>query len=303
MRNFLLTLLMLATFALCVSLGSTGFDFDIITSLRMPRVICVCLIGASLSICGVAMQTLLKNPLADGSTLGISSGASIGAVVAIILGGSFIFPFAVITAFLSLLLILFLTKKFDPGLNTNTIILVGVVFSMFSTSIISLLIALFPENLRSITFWTMGSVVGVDYAKCIVLGIAFVVCGAVIYRFSNELNILSVGEENARNLGVNVGLVKIVVMVVVAVLIGVSVSIAGTIAFVGLIVPHICRFIVGTNAKKLMPASIVFGSTFLMLCDLISRTVVIPRELPIGVITSIIGAVVFVIVFTKQRKR
>lgn len=294
---------MAATFILCVGLGSTGFDFDIIGSIRLPRVICVCLLGASLSVCGVAMQTLLKNPLADGSTLGISSGASIGAVIAIILGGTFIFPFAVVAAFLSLLLILFLTKRLDPGLNTNTIILVGVVFSMFATSIISLLIALFPDNLRSITFWTMGSVVGVDYLKCIILGIAFVVCGLVIYKFANELNIMSTGEENARNLGVNVNLVKIIIMIAVAVLIGFSVSIAGTISFVGLIVPHICRFIIGSNAKKLIPTTIVFGATFLMLCDLISRTIIIPKELPIGVITSIIGAFVFIVVFFKQRKK
>ncbi|MDO5328857.1 MAG: iron ABC transporter permease [Coriobacteriia bacterium] len=302
-KYIVLVLLTLAVFVVCVCVGSVGLDTDIITSLRLPRVICVALLGAALSICGVAMQTLLKNPLADGSTLGVSSGASIGAVAAMILGIPFVFPFAVIAAFLSLLLILALTRRIDPGFNTNTIILVGVVFAMFASSIISLLIALFPQNALTITFWTFGSVVGVDYYKCAILAVVLCLGFIVFMARANELNIMSIGEENASHIGVNVGITKIIILVCVAVLIGVSVAIAGTIAFVGLIVPHICRFIVGANAKKLLPASLFYGSCFLMLADLLSRTIASPIELPIGVVTSVIGAVVFMFVFFRQRKK
>ena len=277
-------------------------DFDIIVNMRLPRVICVALLGGALSICGVAMQTLLKNPLADGSTLGVSSGASIGAVIAMILGGSFIFPFAVIAAFLSLVLILLLTRRLDPDFNTNTIILVGVVFSMFATSIISLIIALFPQDALTVAFWTFGSVVGVDYFKCAVLAFVLCICFIIFMARSDELNIMSIGEDNASHLGVNVWATKIIILVCVAVLIGVSVAISGTIAFVGLIVPHICRFIVGVNSKRLIPASLFFGASFLMLADLASRTIAIPKELPIGVITSVIGAIVFIIVFLDRGK-
>ena len=148
----------------------------------------------------------------------------------------------------------------------------------------------------------MGSTASASYTDCIVVGVFFVLCSCVLIAKSNELNTFAIGEENASNLGVNVKRTKVLIMVAVSILIGACVSVSGTIGFVGLVVPHITRILVGPNHKKLLPATILFGASFLMLTDLLSRTIISPKELPIGVITSLIGAVVFVVVFYKGRK-
>lgn len=292
--------------------GKTAHDSNtssIILSVRIPRVMCVALVGASLSLCGAAMQGLLRNPLADGSTLGVSSGASLGAVIAIALGISIpALPFAgttvlaIVFAFASLILILGLSYKLDFSLSTNTIILIGIVFSMFASSLISLVITFVGEKAGTIVFWTMGSLSGSTYLNAVTLLITLTVCGFFLIRRSSELNAFSVGENFARGIGVDVRRVKVETLVAVSVLIGVCVSIGGTIGFVGLVTPHMVRMITGPNHKKLLPASIFGGAVLLMLCDLLSRTVLRPRELPVGVITSLIGAVLFVIIYNRSRR-
>lgn len=318
-------------FLLCVLFGSVGIaPFDVLKSVasavfsgevgvdvtsriiifvRLPRVICAGLMGASLAICGGAMQGLLKNPLADGSTLGVSSGASLGAVLAIWLGikipllsGLAVMPMAVLSAFLSLAIILTLANKLDYSLSTNTIILTGVIFSMFANSAISLMISFAGERIKPIIFWTMGSLADSNYVYVLILSAALFICAAVILFFQTELNACAVGEENARHIGVDIKKVKLAVLVSVSVLIGVCVSIGGTIGFVGLVIPHMTRFLTGPNHKRLLPASIFTGSCFLMLTDLLARKLLSPRELPIGVITSLIGSVLFIFIFYKSRK-
>ncbi len=281
----------------------------ILLTSRLPRVLAVTLVGASLSLCGGAMQGLLKNPLADGSTLGVSSGASLGAVIAIAFGVTVPgLPFAgpmimaMVFAFCSLLIILGLAYKLDFSLSTNTIILIGVIFSMFASSIMSIVITFSGEKLRSITFWTMGNLQGTSYRNVLVLLAALVLFGGVILMHARELNAFAVGEENARHVGVNVRRVKLVILIAVSGLIGVCVSIGGTIGFVGLVTPHMVRLLVGPNHKRLLPASVFGGSIFLMLSDLIARTLLNPKELPIGVVTSIIGAVAFVYIYGSSRK-
>ncbi|MEN6470658.1 MAG: iron ABC transporter permease [Clostridiaceae bacterium] len=287
-----------------------GVAASIILSVRLPRVLAVALTGASLSLCGAAMQGLLRNPLADGSTLGVSSGASLGAVLAIALGlaipgiplaGTMVM--AMLFAFLSLLLILFLAYKLDPALSTNTIILVGIVFSMFCNSLVSLFTVFAADRVRSILFWMMGSLSGSDYTDVLVLGGALTVCGTAIVRFSRELNAFSVGEDNARHVGVNVKRVRLLVLVFVSVLIGVCVAIGGTIGFVGLVMPHMTRLIVGPNHRRLLPSVLFFGATFLMLADLVGRVILNPLELPIGVVTSLIGAAAFILIFFRSRAK
>ena len=289
--------------------AQTGSAVSIILSSRLPRVLCVALSGAALSLCGAAMQGLLKNPLADGSTLGVSSGASLGAVLAIAFGVSFPgLPFggtvvlAVIFAFLSLLIILGLAYKLDYSLSTNTIILIGVIFSMFMSSAISVVVTFAPEKLKSITFWTMGSLQNSSYGSALLLLIAFAVFGTVIFLHGRELNAFAVGEDNARHIGVNVRRTKLVILISVSVLIGVCVSIGGTISFVGLVTPHMIRRIVGPNHSRLLPASAFGGAVFLLLADLIARIAFNPLELPIGVVTSLVGAVVFIFIFYRTRK-
>ena len=282
---------------------------SIILTVRLPRVLCVALTGASLALSGAAMQGLLKNPLADGSTLGVSSGASLGAVVAIAFGISFkAVPFAgttimaVLFAFLSLLIILALAYRLDFSLSTNTIILIGVIYSMFVSSAMSILITFSSSKLHQITFWTMGSLNGSTYLNALVLFDAFAVFGAVLFAHARELNAFAIGEDNARSVGVNVKRTKLTVLICVSVLIGICVSIGGSIGFVGLVTPHAARFVAGPNHKRLLPASAFAGAIFLMLCDLAARMLFRPLELNIGVVTSFIGAIAFIIVFYRARK-
>ena len=322
---------MFATMVICICAGSVSIDpmdtlgliwraitrqpieasatSSIILSVRLPRVLCVALSGAALSICGGAMQGLLKNPLADGSTLGVSSGASLGAVISIAFGitipglpfdGSMIL--AIAFAFLSLIIILSLAYKLDYSLATNTIILIGVIFSMFVNSVLSLIITFASDRVKEITFWTMGSLAGTSYENVLVLLIALLICGTIILRYARELNAFAVGEENAQHIGVDVKKVKMIIMVSVSALIGVCVSIGGTIGFVGLVTPHMVRMIVGPNHKRLLPASIFGGATFLMLADLVARILLNPLELPIGVVTSFVGALLFIYIFYQTRR-
>lgn len=287
-----------------------GSGEAIILRVRLPRVLCVALTGASLSLCGAAMQGLLRNPLADGSTLGVSSGASLGAVLAIVLGMQFPgLPFAgtmvmaMLFAFGSLALILTLAYALDRSLATGTIILIGVVFSMFVSSLMNLLITFAGEKIKSITFWTLGSLSGSTYVNALTLLLALTVCGGVLLALGGALNAFALGEEQAQHLGVSVRRVKLTVMVAVSMLLGVCVSIGGTIGFVGLVIPHMVRLVLGPDHRRLLPASLLAGAVFLLLADLVGRTLLSPIELPIGVVTSLVGAVAFLVIFYRSRKR
>lgn len=321
----------LAVLCLCVCVGSVGIPLrdtvnviwnavaglpqpaglpsSIILSVRLPRVLCVALAGTALSLAGAAMQGLLKNPLADGSTLGVSSGAAFGAVLAIAFGIRFpALPFAgtmvlaILFAFLSLLLILGLAYKLDYSLSTNTIILIGVIYSMFVSSAMSVVITFAADKVQHITFWTMGSFQSSSYKNALILAAALALCGSVLFLHARELNAFAVGEDNARHIGVDVRRTKLTVLITVSVLIGVCVSIGGTIGFVGLVTPHMARMIVGPNYRRLLPAAAFGGAVFLMLADLAARILLNPIELPIGVVTSLVGAVVFVFIFYQTRK-
>ena len=287
----------------------TGLHAAIILSIRIPRVLCVALTGMALALAGATMQGLLKNPLADGSTLGVSSGAALGAVIAIAFGVRIpLLPFAgtmgmaILFAFLSLLMILALAYKLDYSLSTNTIILIGVVFSMFVSSLMSIIITFAADRIQQITFWTMGSLQGKHYTDVLILTAALIVFGGMIFFHTRELNAFAVSEENARHIGVNVRRVRLTLLIAVSGLIGVCVSIGGTIGFVGLVTPHMARMLVGPNHRRLLPASLFGGALFLMLADLIARILLDPIELPIGVVTSLVGAVVFVIIFYRFRR-
>ena len=326
-----LPLVLLMTMLLCVCAGSVplspgetlqilwrgltgteagGSGEAIILRVRLPRVLCVALTGASLSLCGAAMQGLLRNPLADGSTLGVSSGASLGAVLAIVLGMQFPgLPFAgtmvmaMLFAFGSLALILTLAYALDRSLATGTIILIGVVFSMFVSSLMNLLITFAGEKIKSITFWTLGSLSGSTYVNALTLLLALTVCGGVLLALGGALNAFALGEEQAQHLGVSVRRVKLTVMAAVSVLLGVCVSIGGAIGFVGLVIPHMVRLVLGPDHRRLLPASLLAGAVFLLLADLVGRTLLSPIELPIGVVTSLVGAVAFLVIFYRSRKR
>ena len=295
--------------ALWAALGGEGTAASILFTVRLPRILCVGLSGAALSLCGCAMQGLLRNPLADGSTLGVSAGASLGAVLFLALGVTLpglantgLVGMAVLFAFLSLCLILSLAYRLDCTLSTNTIILIGVIFTMFANSIISLLTVFAGERVRTILFWTMGSLAGRGYGDAALLLGALCLCGGLLLLRARELDALAVGEDNARGVGVNVRRVKLEVLAAVSALTGVCVAVGGTIAFVGLVTPHAMRILLGPSHRRLLGASMWAGAVFLPLCDLLCRLLLPPLELPIGVVTSFVGSLAFVYIFARGRR-
>ena len=173
---------------------------------------------------------------------------------------------------------------------------------MCASSVINLVISFAEDHIKSITFWTMGSLSGTNFGHTRILAIAVLLCGGVILRYARELNAFAIGEDNARHIGVNVKRVKLIILVTVSVLIGVCVSVSGTISFVGLVMPHMARMITGPNHKRLLPSAMFSGAIFLLLADLVARTILSPIELSIGVVTSLVGAVAFVTIFYRTRK-
>lgn len=282
---------------------------NIFWKIRLPRVLLAGLVGASLAIAGAAFQGLLKNPLADPYTLGISSGASVGAVMTIFFSismpvvGLYALPtFSMIGAIITMVIVMSFARVVDRSLKMETLILTGVIFSSFLGSLISLMIALSGEELRQVIGWLLGSVSmrGWPYVQMI---IPFVIVGSLmLWTQRRELNVLLYGEERAKHLGVNVKRSKYLILVGGSMLTGAAVAVSGTIGFVGLVVPHMTRMIWGSDHRHLLPLSFFNGATLLIICDLVARTIILPRELPIGVITAFIGAPVFSYIFYKQRR-
>ncbi|CEE02592.1 putative ABC transporter permease protein YvrB [Caldibacillus thermoamylovorans] len=282
----------------------------IVWNIRFPRVVLAGLVGASLAIAGAAFQGLLKNPLADPYTLGVSSGASVGAVLTIFLHitipviGSYTLPFlSILFALITIIAVLIFAKRIDRSMKVETIILTGVIFSSFLSAFISLMIALTGDELRQIVSWLMGSVSmrGWEYIQII---LPFFLIGSFLLLMNgNELNAMSFGEERAQHLGVNVKRRKMLVLTAGSILTGAAVAVSGTIGFVGLVIPHLTRLLWGPDHKHLLPLSMLTGSAFLILADLTARTVISPTELPIGVITSLIGAPVFAAILIRNKRK
>lgn len=309
--------LLLVSCWLGISIGSVNVPFsalwddslsayNILWNIRIPRVILSGLVGASLAISGAAFQGLLKNPLADPYTLGVSSGASVGAIVTIFF--SFSIPFllpilGIVGAFITLISVLAFSRLVDKSMKMETLILTGVIFSSFLGACISLMTSLSGEALREIVGWLLGSVAmrGWNYVNLLV---PFVIVGyIIIWLHRRELNVMLYGDERAQTLGVNVKRSKYFVLIGGSLLTGAAVSVSGTIGFVGLVVPHMTRMLWGTDHRHLLPLSFINGAMLLIICDLVSRTIIAPTELPIGVITAFIGAPVFSYIFFKQRRK
>ncbi|MFC3882764.1 FecCD family ABC transporter permease [Bacillus songklensis] len=282
----------------------------LITSIRLPRVILSFLIGAALAVSGAALQGLLKNPLADPYTLGVSSGASLGAVAVLffhlqlpLLKGYTLPLVSVMTALLALAFIIFTSTVLLKRLTIESIILIGIILSSFLSAVISLLIALSGEELRQIMTWLLGSVSMRGWAY-IQLFLPFFTTGLLIMLLClRDLNALTFGDEVAQSLGVNVGRSKILLLFASSLLTGGAVAVSGTIGFVGLVIPHVTRLYIGSNYRHLLPLSLLNGGAFLVLADLIARTIITPRELPIGVITALAGAPIFSILFIRRYRK
>jgi iron complex transport system permease protein len=280
----------------------------IIWEIRFPRVLLAFGVGGALAISGAAFQGLLRNPLADPYTLGVSSGAALGAVLVIFfhinMFGFFTLPiFAILGGLAALVLVFWLTRLSKRRSAIETLVLAGIIISAFIGSVISLLIALSGEELRGILYWLFGSVAmrGWPYVGLLV---PFLAAGVLLlFIHHRELNALAFGEEAAHHLGVDVKRKRTMILIGASLLSGAAVAVSGTIGFVGLVIPHLVRLLVGPDHKHVLPLSVLVGGSFLMVADMIARTVIAPQELPVGVITALVGAPVFAFLLLRANGR
>jgi iron complex transport system permease protein len=269
--------------------------------IRVPRVCVGFLAGAGLAVCGMAFQALFRNALATPFTLGVAGGASLGAALYVRLGLSFailsvsgVSVFAFLGALGSICLVYGLTRL-RHGFSTATMLLAGIAVNLFFSSLI-LLIQYMSDYTHSfqILRWLMGGLEVMGYERVLNLAPLIITGALILLALTHELNLLTAGEELAVSRGVEVHRIKRVLFVATSVCVGGVVAACGPIGFVGMIVPHICRLLVGANHRRLLPATFLFGGTFLVLCDAVARTLIAPAEIPVGVITSLLGGPFFV---------
>ena len=281
----------------------------IIWNIRLPRILLALLVGGALALAGAAFQGLLQNPLADPYTIGVSSGASVGAVIVlffqleIALIGSYTLPLvAILFSLASLFLVFGITRAASKTYANETIILSGIILNSFIGAVISLIIALSSgDQTREVLNWLMGSVAMKNWGHVGLFFPFFALGASVILYHYRELNALALGDEAAQYGGMNVRRKKLVLLISAGLLTGAAVSVSGAIGFVGLVIPHLVRLVTGADHKHLLPISMMIGGGYLVIADMIARTIVSPQELPIGVVTALIGAPVFTYLLIRER--
>lgn len=284
--------------------ASLKTDRLILFTLRLPRIIEAGLVGMALSVVGVCFQGLLKNPMADPYVLGISSGAATGATIAIVLGLSMITMnlFAFVLALVTIFAVYILARK-GSKVDMTSMLLAGIAISSFLSAVISFLMMVNHNDMSRIVFWTMGGFSYITWYQIIISAFIIMPGSAVIYAYSRELNAMLTGEESAYHLGIDVERVKRVLLVVGSFITASAVSVSGIIGFVGLIIPHIVRIVVGPDHKTLIPISALVGAIFLILADTLSRVVLAPMEIPVGIVTAAVGGPYFLYLLAKSRRR
>lgn len=322
---FLIALVLLLVISIIISLSSgevkislsqlpeifsnkDGIEFTVLTKIRIPRLILAIAVGGALSLSGAILQGIYRNPLVEPYTLGISGGAALGVAIAIVSGvyaaGFMVLPmFGFSGAIITLFLVYFLSVR-KGGLSINSMLLIGVMVSFVASSAMMFLMSVStPDNLQSIVFWVMGSL---DESNPLLIKVAFYssVSGLIFtYFFAQPLNALRLGEIKAKHLGINTNVTIKLLFVVASLLTGVAVSVAGVIGFVGLVIPHLMRLVIGNDYRIIIGSSFLGGAIFLILSDTISRTIISPNELPIGVITGFAGGLVFIVVLSRTKSR
>jgi iron complex transport system permease protein len=295
-------------FALPLGKGVDPKNVSILWVLRLPRVLFAFMIGGSLAMSGVVFQSILKNPLASPYILGISSGSSLGAGIVILWGislpliGGFTLPLAgLIFGLFTVYLVISFSAKIDSTLSNNTIILFGMVVSLFVNALLTVMIALFREELKNLIVWQMGSFSLKSWSYCLLM-LPFFIAGTVgIACYTREMDILTFGEEQAQSLGVETRKIKIRLFFFSTILTGAAVALSGAIGFVDLIAPHAARKLVGSGHRHVIPMAFILGGSLMVVTDLLARTLVSPSELPVGAITAIIGAPFFAWVYFRKR--
>ena len=279
----------------------------IVMDVRLPRILLSALVGSGLAVAGCAMQGLFKNPMASPYILGLSSGAAFGASLAIVLGislgtGVFAVPFM---AFIFALITIFLVyniAKVRGRVPMETLLLAGIAVGAFFSAQVSLMKYIAGEELRDLVFWLMGGFWASSWDR-VAIAFPLILLGvAAIMFFSRDLNIMLMGEEHALDLGIKVESVKKIILIFASLITAAAVSVSGIIGFVGLIIPHIMRIIVGPDHRILLPSSCLVGAMFLIWTDTLARTMIQPTELPVGIITASFGAPFFLYLLRRKKK-
>ena len=277
----------------------------IMLKIRLPRVFLAAMVGATLSLGGLVFQALLRNPLAEPFILGVSGGAAIGAIIGIMLGLSY-FPGVSTTAFLgssgTLALILFLTAG-QSFVKKESLLLSGVMVNAFCSAVIMFLISVTQDTrLHNIIFWLMGDLSSADNQQVGLLALMLLPCFVVLFWFSHTMNLLLMGKEMAQTMGVHIKAVTLMLLVVSSFMVSATVSYCGLVGFVGLVIPHLLRRLLGADHRILVPACVLGGGAYLVICDILARTLARQGEMPTGVVTAIIGAPLFILLLKKSSR-
>ncbi|MEM2902372.1 MAG: iron chelate uptake ABC transporter family permease subunit [Candidatus Bathyarchaeia archaeon] len=288
--------------------GASEMEKSIIIDLRLPRILGGALIGLGLSTAGVVFQGVFRNPMADPYVIGVSSGAALGAALAIVLNVGFtVFGVSTLSVMaflfsLTAVFIVFNLARTGPKIPVTTLLLSGLAVSIMFSAFVSLLQLMSGWELHRLVYWMMGGLSGIQWRD--LKSAAPLILGGVVgvYLYSRDLNIMTLSEEEAQHLGVNVERSKRILLALGSLITAASVSISGLIGFVGLIIPHLTRIMVGPDHRVLTPASITTGATFLVACDSLARSILPPLELPVGLVTSLTGAPFFLYLLRKRGK-
>jgi len=278
-----------------------GIEYPVILDIRLPRILLAIAVGGGLSVAGAVFQAIVLNPLAEPYILGVSSGGTFGVVLAFWLGLAFPIPqiMSFAGASVVILLVLFLSSRFGE-IDPNRLLLTGVMAGAFFAAAILLLMNLMNDSLRNILFWLTGSLSLADRDAVRYIFPLCIAVSVILSLFSYQFNILSLGDDQAKSLGLNPRKLKITAYLLSSFLVGILVSVSGIIGFVGLIIPHVCRMIYGYDNRLVIPFSFFAGAVFLIAADLISRTILAPAEIPVGAVTAVFGAPVFIYLLRKN---
>lgn len=281
----------------------------ILLKVRLPRILLACMVGGALAVSGVVLQALLRNPLADPYILGVSSGSALGAIIAILLGLNItigalpsipLFGFA---GGLFTILFVYHISKIHRKISIQTMLLVGVVTGAILAAIIMFITSIAdPHKVQGIIFWLMGSLSSQEYPMVAIVSFYVIVGILILLYHARGLNLLVLGEDSATQLGLEVERTKKIAFIGASLITGAAVSVSGLIGFVGILIPHLMRMIIGSDHRLLLPAAGLFGSIYLVLADTLARTLMAPTEIPVGVITAICGGPFFIYLL-KTKKR
>jgi iron complex transport system permease protein len=282
----------------------------IIYKVRLPRICLAVFVGMSLSAAGVMYQGLFRNPMADPYIIGVSSGASVAVAISIVTGlsaGFLGFSGLMVSAFIGSLTVSFavfaIARSKNRYISVLTLILSGIAVGALCGAATSFLMMFGREEMHQIIFWIMGSLTTAQWEQVVIVGPVIALGCAVLFLFTKDLNLLTLGEQRAKQLGINTEYLKTAIIVLCSLIVAAAVSVSGIIGFIGLVIPHMARIIVGPDNRILFPVSALAGGIVLLVADTLARTIMIPREIPVGILTSLLGSPFFIYLLKRTRKR